>query len=122
MQSTFGDRLRQLRLEHNLKQSELGEFFGISNTSIGGYERNEREPIFKHVLSFADYFNVSLDFLFGRTEERLTVKQYTSKDTFELSYLLDKYKILINNKELTDEDKQRIKDVCIALFLHDLDI
>lgn len=122
MTPTFGDRLRQLRKEANLKQSEFGELFDISSSAIGSYERNEREPAYKHLLSFADYFHVSLDYLLGRSDERMTIKQYTSKDTFELSYLLDKYTILIQGKELSKSDKNRIKDVCVALFLHDLDI
>lgn len=122
MTSTFGDRLRQLRDEANLKQSELGEIFNLSSSAIGSYERNERKPEYKYLFSFADYFHVSLDYLLGRSDERMTIEQYISKADFELSHLLDKYTILIQGKELSKSDKNRIKDVCVALFLRDLDI
>lgn len=122
MTSTFGERLSFLRKEYNLTQREIGEIFNVSTSAIGSYERNEREPTYKHLLSFAEYFNVSLDYLMGRTDERLTIEQYISKDSFEISHLFEKYNILVNGKELSDKDKQRLKDVCDILFFSNINI
>lgn len=115
--NTFGERLRDLRKEKNLLQSEFGELFGLSPSAIGSYERNLREPQYKHLVEFADYFKVSVDFLLCRTTERLTVADYTARDEFQLTELLDKHTIFIGSNELTPQDKQRVSDIaCTLLF------
>ena len=114
--NTFGERLRDLRKEKTLLQSEFGELFGLSPSAIGSYERNLREPQYSHLVQFADYFKVSLDFLLCRTTERLTVADYTARDTFELTELLNAHTIYLGSSELTKQDKQRISDIAYALL------
>ncbi|RKJ51439.1 XRE family transcriptional regulator [Butyricicoccus sp. 1XD8-22] len=65
---TFGDKLKQLRVNSNLTQKQLGKLLDLAESTIGMYERNEREPDYKTLLKIADYFDVSLDSLFGRTK------------------------------------------------------
>lgn len=66
----FGRKLKELRLERKINQSELGEIIGISPSTVGMYERDQRFPD-KDILSkIADYFEVSVDYLLGRTNER----------------------------------------------------
>ena len=115
MSDTFGERLRDLRKEKNLLQSEFASIVGLSSSAIGSYERNEREPAYSQLVTFADFFSVSLDYLFGRTDERMTVKDYTAKDTFQLQDLLNERNVLIGSYELQGEDKQRIYAVSHAL-------
>lgn len=113
---SFGERLRDLRKEKNLLQSEFGSVFGLSPSGIGSYERNEREPAYHHLVAFADFFNVSIDYLMCRTDERLMVDRYIERDTFELSELLDKYTITIKGYELSADDKAKLKDVTLGVF------
>lgn len=120
---SFGERLRDLRKERDLRQSELGEELGefigigrISPSAIGSYERNEREPAYDHLIGMARYFGVSVDYLLGATDERLTVSQYIENLDFEFSELLSKYNIYFDGHKLTDADKGRIKDVSFALL------
>lgn len=68
--STFGQRLKQLRCEHNLTQDELAKSIKISKSSINMYERGEREPKFETLEAIADYFNVDMDYLLGRSNSR----------------------------------------------------
>ncbi|QAS52420.1 helix-turn-helix domain-containing protein [Halobacillus litoralis] len=68
--TNFGDILRKLRKEHKLSQRELGEKVQISESSVSMYERNEREPSFEITNKFADFFDVSSDYLLGRTHSR----------------------------------------------------
>lgn len=114
--SSFGERLRDLRKEKNLLQSEFGSVFGLSPSGIGSYERNEREPSYSHLVAFSDFFNVSIDYLMCRTDERLMVDRYIERDTFELSELLDKYTITVKGNKLSSEDKTKLKDVAVGLF------
>ena len=66
--SSFGDRLRILRLEHGLSQGKLSEYIGVSKSSINMYERGEREPGFETIEAIADFFNVDIDYLLGRSD------------------------------------------------------
>lgn len=65
--ATFGDRLKTLRSRKELSQMELSKQIGISKSSINMYERGEREPKFETLEVIADYFNVDLDYLLGKT-------------------------------------------------------
>ena len=65
--SLFGNRLRQLRKEDNLTQKELAAKLGLAFSTISMYERGIREPDFETAEAIADYFNVSMDFLLGKS-------------------------------------------------------
>ncbi|MUG45478.1 helix-turn-helix domain-containing protein [Paenibacillus woosongensis] len=67
--ATFGQRLRTLRIENNLTQKDLAKLFKVSESAIGMYERDEREPSFKLTNQIADHFNVTTDYLHGRTNK-----------------------------------------------------
>ena len=61
----FGDRLRALLELNNLSQKQFGEKLNIAPSTIGNYVRNIREPDISTLIIFANYFNVSVDFLIG---------------------------------------------------------
>lgn len=61
--TNLGKRLRFLRLQRNLTQLELGEIMNISPSTIGMYERGEREPSYKTLMDLASFFQVSIDYL-----------------------------------------------------------
>jgi len=69
----FGDVLKQLRLESKLTQKEFAHIIGVSESTIGMYERNQREPAFEVLEAIADYFNVDMDYLTGRSSVRRSV-------------------------------------------------
>lgn len=69
----FGDVLKQLRLESKLTQKEFAHIIGLSDSTIGMYERNQREPAFEVLEAIADYFNVDMDYLTGRSSVRRSV-------------------------------------------------
>lgn len=64
----FSDRLRQLRTERGISQQALANSLGdISKSSINMYERGEREPGLEMLEAIADFFNVDMDFLLGKS-------------------------------------------------------
>ena len=69
MMAHFSDRLKLLRRERNLSQMELARQLGcVSKSSVNMYERGEREPSFETLEAIADYFNVDLDYLLGKSD------------------------------------------------------
>ena len=66
----LSERLRQLRTEKGMKQQEMAERFGQSLRAYQYYEAGTRHPEYLHLLALADFFDVSLDYLTGRSESR----------------------------------------------------
>lgn len=64
--SKFCMRLKELRISRDLSQQKLADIVGISKSSINMYERGEREPGLELLETFADYFNVDMDYLLGK--------------------------------------------------------
>lgn len=66
---SFSDRLKELRLSRNLTQKQVYEAVKMSAIGYQRYEYGEREPSFSKLLALADYFDVSLDYLAGRSDD-----------------------------------------------------
>lgn len=62
------DRLRTLRVGAKKTQKELATFLGITRQGYGNYESGNTEPDQKTINALADFFKVSIDFLYGRTD------------------------------------------------------
>ena len=61
-------RLKELRKSKKISQLKLALDLGLNQNSISRYENNEREADYKTLVAFADYFNVSNDYLLERTD------------------------------------------------------
>ncbi len=81
---SLGQRISSLRQELKLTQKELAEKFNISPSSIGMFEQNRRSPDSELLNRFADFFNVSVDYLLCRTNNRKLEKNKT-----KASHILD---------------------------------
>lgn len=60
---SFGDILRNLMEERDITQKQLAIELSITQSTLGGYVQNTREPDFETLKMFAKYFNVSIDYL-----------------------------------------------------------
>ncbi len=67
----FAGRVRELREERGLKQTEMAELCGVKVRSYQRYEHGDGYPEVPGLLFLADYFGVSLDYLMGRKDERM---------------------------------------------------
>lgn len=63
----FAERVKMLRKQKNIKQSELGKIVGLSSNAISDIERGYRLTTIEKLVAIADYFDVSIDYLVGRT-------------------------------------------------------
>lgn len=67
-------RLKELRKNKKISQLKLALDLGLNQNSISRYENNEREADYKTLIAFADYFDVSIDYLLERTDNPKTNK------------------------------------------------
>ena len=70
--ANFATRLRELRKGRGLQQAQLAQALGLAQTTIGNYEQHARFPDERTVITIADYFDVSLDYLLGRSDTPFT--------------------------------------------------
>ena len=72
--TTIQERLKDLRLNKGLKLEELAEQTGISKSALGSYEKDDYKEInHGNLILLADFYGVSLDYLFCRTENRAEI-------------------------------------------------
>lgn len=64
----FGERLKELRHEKNLTQQQLAKELNVSGNTIHAWETNKQEPSMSALLIISEIFNVSLDYLFGKSD------------------------------------------------------
>ena len=68
-------RLKKLRKEHNITQLKLAMDLNMNQNTISRYENGEREAGYKELIMIADYFDVSIDYLLGRSDNPKFLKQ-----------------------------------------------
>ena len=68
-------RLKELRKKKDISQLRLATDLDTTQNTISRYETGEREPGIDELIKIADYFNVSVDYLIGRTDDPKLYKE-----------------------------------------------
>lgn len=63
----LGKIIKQLRAQNGITQEELGKILSVTTSMVGMYETNARKPSYDVLNKIADYFDVTIDYLLGRT-------------------------------------------------------
>lgn len=63
-----GKRLKELRVSERYTQTQIAEMCSVTQVTIGRYETGVAEPTLEKLLWYAEKFEVSLDYIFGRTD------------------------------------------------------
>ena len=98
----FLNRLRELRVERELLQSDIAKLINKSERTVGFYETGERDMNTETLAILANFFNVSIDYLLGKSDIRNPEKAD-----------LDKLQIGLSAKDysnITDEQIKQIED------------
>lgn len=66
--TALAERLISLQKERNVMKKDIADAAGLSLMGYYRYERGQREPSASTLIALADYFNVSLDYLVGRSD------------------------------------------------------
>lgn len=117
----FQLRLKELRENMGISQYEFAERLGVAQSTVGGWESGKREPNFRTIQSIADFFNVSIDFLLGKT---------SFKNAFDLfehwGYSVDDFEAAFDFGELLKKERVEqgisIEEVSKALGLTKSDV
>ncbi|WP_250860402.1 helix-turn-helix domain-containing protein [Oceanirhabdus seepicola] len=112
---TFGKRFKDLRLEKRMNQEELISDFNkkynytFTKSAVSQYENDKRIPEINALTDFADYFEVSLDYLIGRSDIKTVLKNkedghsnnlsLNKKDMRDILNVLDQTKNMLSNAD-----------------------
>ena len=69
MSCSYQRRLRDLREDHDKTQQDIADIVGTSQTMYARYERGANELPLRHLLTLAEYYGVSADYLLGRSDK-----------------------------------------------------
>lgn len=67
--SNFHLRLKELRVQKNVMQKDLAILLEVTTRGIRNYENGTHEPSYDRLIKIADYFDVSIDYLVGRSDD-----------------------------------------------------
>lgn len=70
----LNEKLAELREDMGLTQDELADKIHVARSTISGYENGTSQPSYSVLLQLADFFGVSLDYLFGRTVIKTSIQ------------------------------------------------
>lgn len=66
---TFSERILYLKKDRKVLQKDIASAIGLSLRAYQYYEKSQMEPTMSVLISLADYFDVSLDYLVGRSDD-----------------------------------------------------
>lgn len=89
---TNGERIKFLREKKGLTQKDVATKLGLEPAAISKYELDMREPNIEALKKLASIFNVSIDYLLGRTSDVFISE--ADRDILDLSLIMDKYNLL----------------------------
>lgn len=97
------DVLIQLREEHELKQADIADLLNVVSSTVSKYERGKSFPEHDGLIKLADFYNVNLDYLFGRTTIKTPIKNLEKKLKIQNSNIPIDFIFQLN-----DEDRKLI--------------
>jgi transcriptional regulator with XRE-family HTH domain len=87
--SKFHERLISLRKEREITQTELAQVMGKKRSTISGYEIEGKQPDFDTLCRLSEYFEVTVDYLLGRSDERTPAAAVFHNDSANLKKHFD---------------------------------
>lgn len=102
----LGLRIKELRKEKGLRQSELATTLHVSQQAVGSWETGRTVPGADTLNILADYFNVTTDYLLGRPEKK--DDDTKTADIEDLDKMIDNARSF-GGKKMTENDREIIK-------------
>ncbi|WP_420489551.1 helix-turn-helix domain-containing protein [Neobacillus niacini] len=76
----LSEKLYELRKKNDLNQEDVADILGVGRTTYANYEHGSREMDYASLIKLADYYKVSLDYIFGRSDFPINLKCYTDEE------------------------------------------
>lgn len=113
----LGYRIKEIRTQRGITQSELAKRINKSKSAVSGYESNAQIPPSEVLVSIATVLNVSLDYLVGfDMEEPISLKNFSSQQKKAIGLLVEEFANPSNSSSKLSEQQIAIIQELICLF------
>lgn len=121
MSELLGKRLKALREKKGISQKFVATKIGVNNSTLSGYESGYREPDGETLLRLADFYEVTTDYLLGRSNNsQLSGNTETLINDIDLGLsideIMDKYNLKFEGDPLMKDDVEKIITVVKTLM------
>lgn len=119
----LGKRLSDLRKKHKITQVDISKKLGVNRSTYANYETGLREPDNETLQRLADYFEVSIDYLLGRTDDPTPSRKTLNEEfiPYNINYDTGTYKIGGKEVSLTLEEVVMLEELKrYPIMFHDL--
>lgn len=101
-------KLKEIRIAHKYSQKVVADYLGCSTVVYSRYETGAREPSTETLVSLAEFYNVSVDYIIGREEaqQKTPADPMQEKRAYLVSLLM----------QFTDEEIQRFEDFAAGIL------
>lgn len=106
---TTAQRIKDLRKRHRMSQTELSKFVNVSQATVTAWETGKAEPSSSALNKLADFFDVSADYILGRTN----VENINSRKKITIDEAMDTI-MSADGKEPTEHDRKLMESIIKA--------
>lgn len=117
---TVGEKIKQLRKDNKITQTELGKILNVEKSTISMYENNNTQPPIQTLSTIAKYFNVTTDYLLGN-ETKNKEQNSQDKDEKDIAKSMKKLKEQLKDEQGLMFDGEPLDDTTIELLLEELE-
>lgn len=110
MENDIGKRIRELAESKDVTFAQMERELGLFNGELGRWKK--RIPKIDRASEVADYFNVSLDYLFGREEKEILIKQEGNESE---NVSDDMVEVMEKMQGMTKEERRKVRDIVNVL-------
>lgn len=109
---TFSKKLKALRAQNHLTQSDVAKYLNVARSTIAGYETKNRQPSHEKLTALANLFHTSIDYLLDDETITLECARYVIQDDSEKN-LVSRY------RRLSSESRKHLEEYIRLLELSD---
>ena len=103
----FRIRLKELREENKISQQKLADTLGVKQSTVGMWENGKNKPEFDTLIKISEYFDVSVDYLLGKTNKKMPADLAANERDLETAKLLSR---------LSASEAERVRDFVAGLI------
>ena len=116
--ATTAERIKKLRIQHTLSQTELAKLVGVKSNTVSTWERGTRKPDFNVLCKLSNSFGVSIEYILGETANSISENENDYSSTSVLAddvyYMVKKY------CRLTDKSQKIIENMVNSIYQMEL--
>ncbi|MCS7463728.1 helix-turn-helix domain-containing protein [Paenibacillus doosanensis] len=102
----YGQTIAKLRNKRCMTQEELASRVGITRSALSHYENNRREPDYETIQKFADFFEVTVDYLMGRSEDTYYINEFANQLELSDEAIMERFVLTVDGRELTEAESR----------------